>query len=199
MKEDEKALVLDFLPRGKSSGFKQEPIAQVVGKEYFTLLEVVPRENVVLKAGIEVYIGRSERKEIDHIKKRIQSKDLTSNALSELENLLPVLVKENEKKFVDFFNNASPITIKRHQLELLPGLGKKHMLEVLSEREKKPFESFAEIEQRVRLLPNVQKAIVRRILEELSGEEEKHFLFAKPFPREQPPGQERGEFGRRRY
>lgn len=198
MKEDEKALVLDFLPRGKSSGFKQEPIAQVVGKEYFTLLEVVPRENIMLKPGMEVYIGREERKEIDHIKKRIQAKDLTSTALSELENLLPVLVKENEKKFVDFFNNASPITIKRHQLELLPGLGKKHMLEILSEREKKPFESFSEIEQRVRLLPNVQKTIVKRILEELSGEEEKHFLFAKPFAKEKP-FTERRDFGRRRF
>ncbi|MEK7539724.1 MAG: DUF655 domain-containing protein [Patescibacteria group bacterium] len=198
MKEDEKALVLDFLPRGKSTGFKQEPIAQVVGKDYFTLLEVVPRENISLKPGMEVYIGREERKEIDHIKKRIQLDDLTSTALSELENLLPVLVKENEKKFVEFFNFASPITIKRHQLELLPGLGKKHMLEVLAEREKKPFESFAEIEQRVRLLPNVQKTIVKRILEELSGEEEKHFLFAKPFAREKP-GSERRDFGRRRF
>jgi putative nucleotide binding protein len=55
-----------------------------------------------------------------------------------------------------------------HQIELLPGFGKKHCDAVLSEREKKPFESFEEIKSRVAGIPDPQKAIEKRIFEELT-------------------------------
>ncbi len=181
MLEDENAVVLDFLLHGKSTGFKQMPIAQVIGTQYFTLLEVVPKPNVNLKAGQQVYIGKGERKEIELIKRRISFKDLTSSAVAEIDKTIEHLVSINEARFVEFFNNSRSITIKRHQLELLPGLGKKHMLSVLGEREKAPFTSFKDIEGRVPLMPNVPKTVVKRIIEELDGEEEKHFLFVKPF------------------
>jgi putative nucleotide binding protein len=35
------------------------------------------------------------------------------------------MVKEQEERFVEFFNKAEPITTKLHQLELLPGIGKR--------------------------------------------------------------------------
>ena len=46
MKAEDYVVVLDFLPRGKGSSFKAEPLAQVLGLEYFTLLEVVPKEGM---------------------------------------------------------------------------------------------------------------------------------------------------------
>ncbi len=63
-----------------------------------------------------------------------------------------------------------------HQLELLPGLGKKHMWEIIEARKEKPFESFADIKKRVKLMPDPEKAIIKRILKELSGIE-KHRVF----------------------
>ena len=42
-------------------------------------------------------------------------------------------------------------------LHLLPGIGKKLMWEVLTEREKKPFESFADISQRIKSIPHPKK------------------------------------------
>jgi putative nucleotide binding protein len=59
---------------------------------------------------------------------------------------------------------------------LLPGLGKKHMWEIVEQRKDKDFESFADIKKRVKLMPDPKKAIIKRILDELNGKE-KHRIF----------------------
>lgn len=177
MPSEDFAIVLDYLPKGKSSSFKDTPLAQIMGTEYFTLLEVIPKKE--LKTMDKVYIGQEKREEISFIKSRIRYKDLTSNAVAELENVVAKIVEESRKKFLDFYNNSAPITIRRHQLELLPGIGKKHVLNILKEREMKPFESFEDIGKRVPLLPNPKKAIIKRILMELMEEEDKYFLFVR--------------------
>ena len=189
MKVEEHAIILDFLPRGRSTGFKSEPVAQVMGIDYFTILEVVPKEGVNLKAGEKIYVGKDERDKIDHIKRRIGFKELTINSVTELDKIVEQLVLDDEKKYVDFFNSSSAITIRRHRLELLPGLGKKHLFQILDERDKKPFESFDEIAERVSLMPNPKKLIVKRILEEIKEEDDpRHYLFVRP------PTQERERF-----
>lgn len=177
MPNEDYALVLDYLPKGKSSSVKETPLAQIIGTEYFTLLEVIPK--MELKALEKVYIGQKEREKVSFIKRRIGYNDLTSNSRAELENAVEKIVNENEKKFLDFYNNSTSITIRRHQLELLPGIGRKHVANILKEREEKPFESFADIEKRVPLIPNPKKTIIKRIISELMGEEDKYFLFTR--------------------
>lgn len=184
MKVEEKALVLDYLARGRSSDIKTEPIAQLIGEEYFTLLEVVPKSGVDFRALEQVYVGKEEREKIDFIKKRIAFKDLTNTSLAELDDAIKKIVKENEKKFVDFYNQSRSITIKRHQIELLPGMGKKHMLQIIQEREKNPFESFESLKQRVKSVPDPVHSIVKRIVEELEGIDVKYYLFVRPPSRE---------------
>ncbi|MHA1628104.1 MAG: DUF655 domain-containing protein, partial [Candidatus Baldrarchaeia archaeon] len=76
-----------------------------------------------------------------------------------------------------------PITMRMHQLELLPGIGKKIMWEILEERKKKPFESFKDLTSRIKM-PDPVKAIVKRILIELEGED-KYYLFVRPFKPQQ--------------
>ncbi|HDY72653.1 MAG TPA: DUF655 domain-containing protein [bacterium] len=184
MKVEENALVLDYLARGRSSDIKTEPIAQLIGEEYFTLLEVVPKSGVEFKALEQVYVGKEERDKIDFIKKRVSFKDLTNNSLSDLEDAVEKIVKDHEKKFVDFYNQSRSITIKRHQIELLPGMGKKHMLQIIQEREKNPFESFESLKQRVKSIPDPVHSIVKRIVEELEGMDVKYYLFVRPPSRE---------------
>ena len=81
-------------------------------------------------------------------------------------------------EFIGFINKAGPINMRRHQLELLPGIGKKHMLEILERREEGPFKDFNDLKERVKQLPDPEKIIVRRILLELEGNE-KYYLFVK--------------------
>ena len=178
--KEEYAIILDFLPHGypldKRPLHKKTAIAQAIGKNYFVLLELVPKRGQFLKPHEEVYIGEGKRDKIHHILGRINISKLTETAKAELNYVIEELVKKNEKRFVDFFNTAQPINIRMHQLELLPGIGKRHMQEILEEREKKPFENFEDIKQRVKLIPDPEKLIVKRILQELEGKE-KHYLF----------------------
>lgn len=175
---EKEALVLDYLPRGKS-GFSEEPVAQVIGKEYFSLLEVLPKREFKILDSIALL---KEEGDIESIKRRISYTELTGAAQAELENAVRKIVDENEKRFVEFFNSAMPITIRMHQLELLPGFGKKHLNEVLDAREEKPFSSFEDIAKRIPSLPDPKRAIVKRIIIELTNPDEKYRLFVRVFP-----------------
>ncbi|MBI2565182.1 DUF655 domain-containing protein [Candidatus Woesearchaeota archaeon] len=180
--KEEYVIILDFLPHGypfdTTPSHRKTPIAQAIGKLRFVLLELVPKKDVFLQPYEEVYIGEGKREKIHHIIGRIPVAKLTATAKSELDFVVKDLVKKQEARFVEFFNNAQPLTTRMHQLELLPGLGKKHMWEIIQTRQEKLFESFEDIKKRVRLMPDPEKAIVKRILNEISGKE-KHRLFVE--------------------
>jgi putative nucleotide binding protein len=176
---EEYAIVLDFLPYGKSTDARREPVAQAVGELHFTLLEVVPKPTSPLAVGERIYIGKGERERIDHIKGRISFSELTGGAKSELEPAIRKVIDSREADFVRFFNKSGPITIRLHQLELLPGVGKKHMLDIMKERERKQFESLKEVSERVKLLPDPRKLLTERILEELKGGS-KYYIMTRP-------------------
>lgn len=173
--KEEQAIVLDFLPNGypfdpRPSHLKT-PVVQAIGKKRFTLLELCPKKGVFLQPSEEVYIGEGKRDQIHHILGRLQYDKITNTGISTLEIVIKELVKAREKQFVEFFNRAQPITIRMHQLELLPGLGKKHMNAIITAREDRQFESFEDLKHRVKLIPDPEKTIMRRILLEMEGKE----------------------------
>jgi len=178
--KEEYAIVLDFLQHGYPFDTKpmhrKMPIAQAIGRDHFILLELVPKKGVTLQPHQVVYMGEGKRNEIHHIVGKIPLEKLTQTAKVELEFIVKDLVKKNEQRFISFFNEAMPINMRRHQLELLPGIGKKHMWQIIEEREKKKFESFEDIKARVKLLPDPEKVIIKRILLELNNED-KYKLF----------------------
>ncbi len=178
--KEESAIVLDFLPHGypfdPRPSHRKSPIVQAIGKTHFTLLELVPKKEVFLQPLAEVYIGEGKRDQIHHIVGKLPMEKLTATAKTELEFVVKDIVHKNEQRFVDFLNSAKPLTTRMHQLELLPGVGKKHMWEILEVREKQPFKSFNDIKERVKLMPDPEKAIIKRVLAELSGTE-KHKVF----------------------
>ena len=178
--KEEAAIVLDFLPNGYSYDerpmYMKTPIAQAIGKEHFVLLELVPKKGIHLQPFEEVYIGDGKRDKIHHIVGKMALGKLTATAKSELEFVIKDIVKKNEKRFVEFFNKAQPLSTRMHQLELLPGLGKKHMWQIIEVREEKPFESFSDLKNRVKLMPDPEKIIIKRILQELESTE-KHKIF----------------------
>ncbi len=180
--KEENAIVLDFLPNGypfdNKPIHKKTSIAQALGKEHFVLLELVPKKEVFLQPYEEVYIGEGKRDKIHHISGKLPIERLTQTARAELEFVIKDIVNKHEKDFVNFFNKALPLTTRMHQLELLPGLGKRHMWDILEERKEKDFEDFADLKKRVKLMPDPEKAIVKRILAEVSGTE-KHKLFCE--------------------
>jgi len=167
--KDEYIMVLEFLEHGHSDG-RDDRVAQGIGKDNYSLLEVVMREDERPKGGEELYIGDGDRDKVEFIKRRIGYDELTGNAQKELKYVLQELISQKENEFVEFFNEATPVTPRRHAFELLPGIGTKHMQALLDEREKEEFESFEDIKERVPSVPDPQETVNDRILEELKGE-----------------------------
>lgn len=176
MVKDEYAIILDFLPHGKPGDRKAEPVAQVMGERLFTLLEVVIKEGKEVKVGDRIYIGEGKWDVVKYIRGRIKYSDLTSFAKSELERVIQDLVSKNEDRFVNFFNKSMPLTTRSHSLELLPGIGKKHLWEILTQRKIEPFKSFEDLQKRVEMLPDPKRMIVKRIISELE-EKDRYKLF----------------------
>lgn len=176
---EESARVVDFLPDGRAADREREPVAQLVGERYFTLLEVSIKRGASCVLGQKLCIGRENRNEVEKIKRRIDFNDLTATARSELPLVAKTIISDREAEFVSMFNKAGPVSIRLHQLELLPGIGKKHLQEILNAREAKPFESFKDMQGRVPLLPDPANLIFTRVEEELHGDS-KYYLFVRP-------------------
>ena len=179
VKEDY-AIVLDFLPNGypfdKRPSHKKTAIVQALGEKHFVLLELVPKRDLAMKSQEKVYIGDDKREKIHHINGKLPDDKLTGTAKSELSVAVAKLVGDNEPHFVEFFNNAQPLSTRMHSLELIPGLGKKRMWEILEERKGDPFKDFTDLKKRIPLMPDPQKAVVKRVVEELKGGQ-KHYIF----------------------
>lgn len=175
------AYILDHLPQGlpDEHRFKREPIAFGLGEAEFKILELIPKESIALEIGERVYIGKDmpQRNKILHVKRRIRYDDITNTAQNEMSYIISEIVKANEDRFVKFFNDAQAISTRLHMLELLPGLGKKTMWAIISERKKAEFNNFEDIAERVGSLHQPDKLICKRIHLELSDSNQKYHLF----------------------
>lgn len=172
------ALILDYLPYGYPVEKRMSPIAQAVGLKTFALLELIPRRGITLAQKEKVYIGPDKRDKIYYIAGRLKREKLTETAKIQLQEFVEQVVGEQEERFIEFFNNAPAINTRLHQLELLPGFGKKHTSEILEARQQKKFESFEDIKARTKSIPDPRKAIEKRIIEELL-ERQRFSLFVK--------------------
>ena len=175
------AVVIDFLPRGRPEDdrpqYQKSPVAFAVGESDFRLVEIALTDD----AGVNI----GDRVEIDppgeNVKtlRDVEYDALSSTAESELEYAVDEIIDDDVQRFVDFYNDAQPITTRLHVLNLLPGIGKKLRNNILDERKRKPFESFEEIEERVSGLHNPREVLVERIHEELREEDLKYRIFAR--------------------
>ena len=169
-KYEEYAYVLDYTLRGKSSTVRGREglIVQGIGEEHLTLLELLGVQNMNFEVGERVYIGREGRDKVMSVLGRLEYDDISQSAKNDLPTIVEKIVIRNEKRFVDYVNNTQPITPRIHALELIPGIGKTYMMNIIKEREKKRFESFADIQSRVGLR-DPAKLIVKRIVDEIAG------------------------------
>jgi putative nucleotide binding protein len=174
------AYVLDYLPNGRQTerGFHREPLALAIGEDELKLLELVPRPGATFAVGQRIPLvgGPGTPPAIDHVRRRLGHDELTVTARTELPGVLEAIVRANAPRYLRFFNEAPAVSRRFHLLELLPGIGKKTMQQIVDERRRAPFQSFAEIEERLRI-KTPEKLIVARIEQELSGVDDKYRLF----------------------
>lgn len=181
---EEYAYTLDFMPYGRGS--VRTPMVQVIGDRAFTLLEATLVSNATSSVGERLYVGKEGREKVDKIKRRISYDELTNIGRDNLGLIITKIVSSNEAKFVNFINQSKPASIRVHSIELIPGIGKKNIRIILDERDKKPFESFKEIKERVPSWADPIKSVVERIIIELQMKEKYYFFVMPPIPPRPP-------------
>jgi len=188
-RKEEYAYVIDILPP-EVALYKLPPkirrdfphdvsYAHLVGEDHFALLEVTLKKGATVDIGERVYVGPGTRDKVDKIVRRIKYDDLQPQGRENLRVVVRKIVQQKEEFFIKWFNTAGPITLKLHSLELLRGVGKKKVQEILDERKKKPFSSYEDVKQRVGI--DLVELLTDRILREIAGEDP-YYIFAAPHP-----------------
>ena len=178
------AYVLDVLTEGRPDSkrrFRREPVVYGLGIEEFKIFDMKPIPDAAINIGDKCYIGKETeaeaRTQIDHVRARVNYRELTHTAQSELSFVLDDIVSnDGSAKFISFYNNAPPISRRYHALELLPGLGKKTMNLIVQNR---PYASFKEMEEKIPNFRSPEKYISQRIENEIKESDQKYRLFVR--------------------
>ncbi|RME79384.1 MAG: DUF655 domain-containing protein [Methanobacteriota archaeon] len=171
--------VLDSIPYG--SKYRGQPYIEGIGEKFFTLLEVTLKEGENAAIGERIYVGKDieNRKKADKIKKKLKYDELSSSAKENLFEVVKKIIMANEERFIKFINSAAPVSMRTHQLELIPGVGKKNLETIIKEKEKEPFKDFEDLHMRVSTWQDPVGSLAYRVIEELSGEQ-RHYFFVLP-------------------
>lgn len=182
IKKFREVAILDLLihghPEEDKPSWAKTPIAQVLTFPDFVLYEVKVNKNsdieIQEQKTYEEFLNEEKLKEV---LKKIDHNDLTSTSKALIQPILEKEVLKYEEEFINFFNNSTSITPRMHALKLLPGVGQKHMWEILEARQRQKFGTFQDISDRTSI-SNPTKLIAQRIIKELQRDV-KYYLFSK--------------------
>jgi putative nucleotide binding protein len=182
IKKFREIVILDLLlhghPEEDRPSWAKTPIAQVLTFPDFVLYEVKINKNSDIKIQEQkTYEGFLNEDKLREVLKKINLGDLTSTSKALIQPILENEVLKYEEEFINFFNNSTSITPRMHALKLLPGIGQKHMWEILEARERQKFVTFQDISDRTSI-SNPAKLISQRIIKELQRDV-KYYLFSK--------------------
>ena len=170
-KYEEHAYVLDFCSMAKSKTVRGREgiIITALGEERLTLLEILGAEDSIFDIGEKIYIGKEGRTKVQSVLGKLDYKQISGSSQSEIDNVVKTIVTNNEERFVDYINNAQPLTPRKHSLELIPGIGKTYLKLIIEQINKQKFLNYKDMEERAGLKEPVNH-LSKRIIEEISGE-----------------------------
>ena len=170
-KYEEHAYVLDFCSMAKSKTVRGRNgiIITALGEERLTLLEILGAEDSIFDIGEKIYIGKEGRTKVQSVLGKLDYKQISGSSQSEIDNVVKTIVTNNEERFVDYINNAQPLTPRKHSLELIPGIGKTYLKLIIEQINKQKFLNYKDMEERAGLKEPVNH-LSKRIIEEISGE-----------------------------
>ena len=183
IKKYRELIIIDLLlhghPMEDKPSWSKTPIAQVITFPDFVLYEVkMNRDSEIKLQEKATYEEFMRQNKLRDVIKKIDYKDLTNTSKALLQQILEQQVAIFEGEFINFFNNSTSITPRMHALKLLPGVGQKHMWEILNARNRQKFTTFQDISDRTSI-SNPTKLIAQRIIKELQREGVKYYLFSK--------------------
>ena len=138
--------------------------ARIVGTNYFQLVDFELNPDANVKVQDKIFIG-NDSELIKQERSQLSYDDLNKDEEFELEKAVHSIVIANEPKYVKFFNEQSK---DASQLHLLDEISRKLGSKILTEKELNgDFESFEDIDKRIRFIESSQDLIVKRVLYEI--------------------------------
>ena len=182
IKKFREVVILDLLMHGHLEedrpSWAKKPIVQVLTFPDFVLYEVGTNRNSNIQVQEQkTYEEFLREDKLREVLKKIDYDDLTSTSKVLILPIIEKQVLNYEEEFIYFFNNSSSITPRMHALKLLPGIGQKHMWEIINARDRQKFGTFQDIIDRTSI-SHPSKLIAQRIIKELSRDV-KYFIFSK--------------------
>jgi putative nucleotide binding protein len=182
IKKFREVVILDILmhghPEEDKPSWAKTPIAQVLTFPDFVLYEVKINKNSDIQVQeLKTYEEFLIEDKVRDVLNKIDYNDLTNTSKALIQPILEKEVLKFEEEFINFFNNSTSITPRMHALKLLPGIGQKHMWEILETRERQKFVTFQDISDRTSISAPA-KLIAQRIIKELQRDV-KYYLFSK--------------------
>ncbi|MFX0047658.1 MAG: DUF655 domain-containing protein [Candidatus Hermodarchaeota archaeon] len=183
IKKFREVIILDILlhghPEEDKPSWSKIPIAQVLTLPDFVLYEVKCNKDSDIKVQEKnVYEEFLKQNKLGEVLKKIDYNDLTNTSKALIQPILENEVLNYEEEFINFFNNSTSITPRMHSLKLLPGVGQKHMWEIIEARNRQKFTTFQDISDRTSM-SHPAKQVALRIIKELQREGVKYYLFSK--------------------
>ena len=142
--------------------------ARIITVNYFQLVEFELNLDANVKVQDKIFIGR-DSDIVKQERSQLSYDDLNKKEEFEVEKAVYSIVIANEPKYVNFFNRQSKEASQLHLLgdDLSRKLGSK----ILAEKEENgDFESFEDIDKRIRFIESSRDLVVGRVLYELIEE-----------------------------
>ena len=143
---------------------EEKKSARIVGTEHFQLVDFELNPDANVRAQDKVFIGKGNEI-VKQERDQLSYDDLNKDEEFELEKAIHSIVITNEPKYVKFFNEQSK---DASQLHLLEGISRKSGSKILAEKELYgDFESFEDIDNRIKFIESSKDLIVKRVLYEI--------------------------------
>jgi putative nucleotide binding protein len=176
-----KVLVLDYYPQGKSLSRKSaeafNPLAVVISINRLQFFDIILSRGKNVQAG-QTLDTSTLKPDINRINK-IGFNELSDSAVKILPEIIKKIVMISESRFINFLNQARPLTTQMHQLQLLPGIGNKRLWQIIEARRKTPFKNLDDFTERTGISDPIG-LFSNRILQEIQGEEKYQLFIKKP-------------------
>lgn len=170
--DDTQFAVLTVLPPETTDDTERR--IQGITTERFRLLESTHSAAPTVTPDDRVAVTTTDS---DPTTRQLTYEALSHDAQDRLEPTIESIITQNEQRFIGFYNDAQPISLRRHQLDLLPTIGEGRREAIMRERERRPFEDFTDLETRVDGLTTPHAILAERIITEHRSENVKYALF----------------------
>ena len=138
--------------------------ARIVGTSHFQLVDFELNPDADVRVQEKIFIGKGNET-IKQERSQLSYDDLNKDEEFELEKAVHSIVIANEPKYIKFFNDQSK---DASQLHLLDGISRKLGSKILAEKELNgDFESFEDIDERIKFIDSSKDLIVKRVLYEI--------------------------------